>query len=125
MEMQERKRWVFLGLPFTFTKYHFSDELLTITEGFFTRKENSCYMYRITDVELKKSLGERIFGLGTITCFTSDTTHPTLQILHIKHSRDVKNMLLETTEAHRIKRRTVNMQNLDADNIEDIYSYQD
>lgn len=125
MEMKERKRWLFLGLPFTFTKYHFTDEILTITEGFFNRKENSCYMYRITDIELKRTLIERLFRLGTIVCYTSDTTHPTLKIMHIKHSKDVKSMLLEVTEAHRIKRRTVNMQNLDADGLEEVEEYTD
>ena len=29
-EYVERKRWVFLGLPFTFTKYTINDEVITI-----------------------------------------------------------------------------------------------
>ncbi|WP_317853903.1 PH domain-containing protein [Chakrabartyella piscis] len=117
MQMTEKKRWVFFGLPFTFTTYLIEDEMLTITEGIFNRKENSCYMYKVTDVELKRSFGERIFGLGTVICYTGDVTHPTLSLQHIKNSKLVKTTLLEVSEAHRIKRRTVNMQNIGMDDM--------
>lgn len=118
MYMKERKRWLFLGLPFTFTVYEITDERLTITEGFFSKRENACYMYKVSDVERRASLLERMVGLGTVICYTSDVTHPTLELKHIKHSKDVMEALLEASEAHRIKRRTVNMQSLDADDLE-------
>ncbi len=119
MKLIERKRWLFFGLPFTFTTYELTDELLTIREGFLNRKENSCYMYKISDVELKRSLLERVFGLGTIVCHTSDVTHAILTLKYIKNSIKVKNELLRVTEEHRIKRRTVNMQNISADDVVD------
>ncbi len=118
MNLKERKRWLFFGLPFTFTTYELTDELLTIKEGFLNRKENSCYMYKITDVVLNRSFFERIFGLGTIVCHTGDTTHPTITLIHIKNSVVVKEALLKVTEEHRIKRRTVNMQSINADDLE-------
>lgn len=105
---KERKRWLLLGLPFTFTKYIIKDDLVTINQGFFKKIENDCYMYKIQDVELSASLGERICGLGTITCFTGDTTHPKLVILHVKHSKMIKNYILEASEAARMRRRTLN-----------------
>ena len=37
---RQRKRWVFLGLPFTFTKYHIKEECVTINKGFFNKIEN-------------------------------------------------------------------------------------
>ena len=39
MEFKERKRWVFLGLPFTFTTYTIKEDLVTIDEGILNRKE--------------------------------------------------------------------------------------
>ncbi|MCR5798524.1 MAG: PH domain-containing protein [Lachnospiraceae bacterium] len=112
MGFVERKRWLFLGLPWTFTKYTVTEDVLTIDEGLINTKENDCYMYKITDVELDVSLMERICGLGTIKCITGDKTHPVLLIKHIKHSKDVKNYILEESEKARIRRRTVNMQDI-------------
>lgn len=120
MEYYERKRWLFLGLPFTFTKYYIKEDMLTIATGFFKIVENDCYMYKVQDVQLTRSLMERIFGLGTIVCHTGDTTHPTLTILHIKHSRKIKDFILQASEEARIKRRTVNMLDIGSDTMEEI-----
>lgn len=109
MEYVERKRWVFLGLPFTFTKYIIKEEVITIDNGFLNKTENDCYMYKVQDVTLKKSFFERMAGLGTIVCYTGDTTHPELILSHIKNARTIKDFILKESEEARIKRRTVNM----------------
>ena len=107
-EFVERKRWLFLGLPFTFTKYIIKENVLTIDSGFFKKVENDCYMYKIQDVELNATLMERAFGLGTVICYTGDTTHPKLSLVHIKNARAVKDFILEASETARLKRRTIN-----------------
>lgn len=107
-EFVERKRWVFLGLPFTFTKYTIKENVITINSGLINKAENDCYMYKVQDVELTTSLMERMFGLGTVVCFTGDTTHSKLILTHIKNAREVKNFILEYSEQARMKRRTLN-----------------
>ena len=80
----------------------------TVDTGFFNREENDCYMYKVQDVKLTTTLLERIFGLGTITCYTGDVTNAELKLIHIRKSKEVKNYLLKASEAARMKRRTLN-----------------
>ena len=115
MEFRERKRCVFFGLPFTFTIYTVKEEVLTVDTGFLSKEENDCYMYKVQDVTLKTSLLERIFGLGTIICYTGDTTNPQLVMAHIKNARAIKDFILEQSEIARRKRRTMNTLDIGAD----------
>lgn len=121
----ERQRLLFFALPWTFTKYEIRDNDLTIINGFLTVHENDCYMYKISDVEITRSLMQRIFGLATITCFTSDVTDKTITMKNIKHGREIKDFLLSASEAARLRRKTVSMQNIgfDADDIHDLQDH--
>ncbi len=120
MEFNERKRWLFFALPFTFTVYTVKEDMITIEEGFFHKKENDCYMYKVQDVQLQRSLIERLFGIGTVKCFTGDTTHKDLLIHHVRHAKEIKDFILDASEKARIKRRTVNMLDIGADEMSDI-----
>ena len=110
----ERKRWVFFGLPFTFTKYTVTPSLITTKQGLFNTTEDDCYMYKVQDVKLSTSLFERIFGLGTITCYTGDITNPELKLIHIKHTKEIKTYLLKQSEVARIRRRTLSTMDISA-----------
>lgn len=118
-EFVEKKRWLFLGMPFTFTKYYIKENTITIDSGLLKKVENDCYMYKVQDVELVTSLMERIFGLGTVVCFTGDTTHPKLVLEHIKNAKEIKNYILEASEEARMKRRTLNTLDIGAADLAD------
>lgn len=105
---KQRKRWLFFGLPFSFTVYTVKEDMITINTGFFKRIENDCYMYKVQDVQHTASFIERIFGLGSVVCFTGDTTHPKLMLEHIRMSKEIKNFILEASERARMRRRTLN-----------------
>ncbi|MDD3367304.1 MAG: PH domain-containing protein [Lachnospiraceae bacterium] len=122
MEYQEKKRWLFLGLPLTFTDYYIKEDILTVDSGFLNKRENDCYMYKIQDVELERSLMERIFGLGTVVCYTGDTTNPKLLLEHIRNAKEVKDFILDASEKARIKRRTLNTLNINAGEMNDLDS---
>ncbi len=109
MEFVERKRWLFLGLPFTFTKYTLKEDMITIKTGLFKTVEHDCYMYKVQDVEHAATMIEKLFKLGTITCYTGDSTHPKLIIEHVRNSKAIKEFILKESEEARLKRRTVNM----------------
>ena len=115
----EKKRSLFFGLPLSFTTYVIGDELLTTKEGLLKIVENDCYLYKIQDVTLSRSLMERIFGLSTVICHTGDTTSPQLILKHIKNGAEIKEYLVKTSDDERLKRRTINTLNISADEIGD------
>ena len=123
VEFVEKKRWLFLVLPFNFTKYVIKEDMITVDTGVFTKVENDCYMYKVQDVEHTASIWERMVGLGTIVCYTGDTTHPKLLIEHIRNSKAIKEFILKESEEARLKRRTVNMLDIgsgEAGDIDDV-----
>ena len=117
---KERKRILFLGLPWTFTRYIITDDLITTKVGFLRVEENDCYMYKVQDVKLTVTLIERILRLGTITCYTGDVTNPQLILKHVRKAREIKNYLLKASEEARRKRRTLNTLNIGAEELDDM-----
>lgn len=113
MNYKEKKRSMFFGLPWTFTSYTITDEIITVDAGLLNKQENDCYMYKVIDVRLESSLLERILGLGTVHCFTGDVTDQDLKLLHIRHAKEIKDFILKQSEQERMKRKTLNMQHLD------------
>ena len=101
---QDRKRIIF-GLPWTFTKYRLTKEKLCIETGFLNKHEEEIRLYRIMDLSLRRPLGQRIFGLGTIHCCTADRSTPEFDILRIKNASDVKEMLSDMVEQQRDEKR--------------------
>ncbi|MDO5294744.1 MAG: PH domain-containing protein [bacterium] len=108
MEYVEKKRTKLFGLPWTFTKYMIDDEKVTIRSGFLSIVEDDAYMYKIQDVRLVQSFLERLSRIGTIICYTGDTTHPELKLVHIRRAPEIKAYLMKASEQARIKRRTIN-----------------
>ena len=96
------------------------EDMITVDTGVFTKVENDCYMYKVQDVEHTASIWERMVGLGTIVCYTGDTTHPKLLIEHIRNSKQIKEFILKESEEARLKRRTVNMLDIGSGEIGDI-----
>lgn len=101
---QERRR-NFLGLPWTFTKYRLDENRLYIHTGLFSTTEDEIRLYRITDVTLKRSFWQRIFGMGTIHCDSSDATTQHFDVRNIKHPKAVKDMISQLVDECRLRNR--------------------
>jgi len=101
--MRERKRWGFFGIPWTFTKYILTEKKIIIQKGLLRSTENEILMYRVTDMELTRTLFQKMFGIGTLTVYSHDKTNPTLEIKNIKHVREFKDTLSDAVEKDRIR----------------------
>lgn len=100
---QDRKRWTFFGLPLYFTKYSLTKNRLFISSGLLTSIYDEVRLYRITDVSVKRTLFQKIFGLGSIFCKSSDKTLGDFEIKNIKKVLEVNKQLSELVEEERKK----------------------
>ncbi len=114
---KDRKRTLF-GLPWSFTKYSLSDDRLFISTGFFNTKEDEVRLYRIMDISLNRTLGQRMFGLGTIKCCSADKTLGDFEIKNIKKSKDVKELLSEMVEDERNRKKVTSREFIDHEDSE-------
>lgn len=100
---KDRKR--FLGMPLSFTRYRMTDDRLIVETGLFNLKIEEVLLYRVRDISLSLSMGQRIFGVGTITLQCSDQTSPTLPLRNIKKARLVKEIIHHQVEENKIARK--------------------
>lgn len=101
--IKERKRWLFLGLPLTFTTYTLTDKKLILKQGFFSTNEDEILLYRILDISKRRSFLEKITGIGTLEVYSSDKTNPQLQLVHIRHVDEFHTFLSENVEKERLR----------------------
>lgn len=111
---KDRKRTIF-GLPWSFTKYRLTEEKLFITTGLFNTKEEEIRLYRIMDLTLSRSFGEKIFALGTIHLCSADQSTPEIDLKRIKKSHDVRDLISDSVEKQRTEKGIVSREFLDSD----------
>ena len=99
----DRKRH--FGLPISFTKYSLSEDRLFRETGLLNLNEEEVLLYRVRDVSLSRSLWQRIFGVGTITVHSSDKTSATLEVINVKDSKSVKELIFTNVEKAKEERR--------------------
>ena len=93
------------GLPVTFTKYSMSDDRIFCEKGLLNMKFEEILLYRVRDISMKITLGQRIFGVGSILLQSSDKTAPVLEIKNVKNPRQVKEMIHQQVEQVKEQRR--------------------
>ena len=93
------------GLPITFTKYSMSDDRIFCEKGLLNMKFEEILLYRVRDISMKITLGQRIFGVGSILLQSSDKTAPVLEIKNVKNHRQVKEMIHQQVEQVKEQRR--------------------
>lgn len=100
---KDRKRR--LRLPLSFTRYALSGDRLFCETGFLNLRADEVLLYRVQDLELTMTLGQRIFGVGTICVHSSDKSLPHLDLKNVKRPREVKELIHRSVEEAKDKRR--------------------
>ncbi len=99
---QDRKR-TFLGLPLSFTKYMLTEDRLFVEKGLLTTVLDEENLYRVRDVRVTRTLGQKLFGLGTVTVYSTDTSNGETILKSIKHPIEVKEEIVRLVELARKK----------------------
>ena len=100
---KDRKRY--WGLPLSFTRYAVSDDRLFLSTGLLNIKDEEILLYRVRDLSMTRTLGQRIFGVGSITVTSSDKSQPTLLIKNVKNPVAVKELIHTQVEDMKIRRK--------------------
>lgn len=110
------RKHTFLGFPFSFTVFSVSEDRFFVKRGFFNITEDEVRLYRVLDISLKQTLGQRILGLGSIELKTSDKSLKNFIIESVCHARDVKELLSEKVENQRKENRISGREYMGYDN---------
>ena len=109
MKTNVKKLWSdkkrILGMPISFTTYSLSDDRLFVDKGLVRLQSDEILLYRVRDLSVSQTLGQRIFGVGSIIVQSSDKTSPVLEIRNIKTPFDVKELLHQHVEKMKLERR--------------------
>ena len=92
-------------MPLSFTRYQLSEDRLFLSQGFLNIKDDEVLLYRVRDIDTRRNLWQRLFGVGTVTVLSSDRTTPTLVLKNVKNPLFVKELIHKQVEEMKLKRR--------------------
>lgn len=104
-----------LGLPISFTNYRLDSGRLFRKSGILVRKEDQLMLYHIRDLEVRVSLWQRIFGVGTVTVVGADATTPRLELENVRNPDNVRDLLYKYSEQDKQRRRMTRTEFIDSD----------
>lgn len=98
----DRKR--ILGMPISFTRYSVDASRLYCKAGLFTTTTDELMLYRVLDIKLRRTLGQKLFGVGTITLYTADQSHHEQNLINIRKPDAVRKFLSKLIEHERMEK---------------------
>lgn len=94
-----------MGMPLSVTRYALTEDRLFLSVGFFSMKDDELLLYRVRDITTRRSLWQRLFGMGTVTIISTDKSQPTLVLKNIKRPLEVKELIHRQVEEMKLQRR--------------------
>lgn len=90
-----------LWWPISFHRYEMKNGRVFYTKGLFSTTVDEVLIYRITDIRLKRTLMQKIFGTGTIVLSLRGDSESELALINIKNPNNVRDMLSNAVESSR------------------------
>jgi uncharacterized membrane protein YdbT with pleckstrin-like domain len=87
-----------LGMPISFTTYSITEDRLFVKTGFLNTALEEILLYRVRDLSFRQSLGQKIFGVGSVIVHSSDKTNAHCELKNIKMPMEVKELLHKHVE---------------------------
>ena len=100
---EDRKRY--FGFPISFTRYRLSHDRLFVETGVLRFQEEEVLLYKIQDLHLTITLGQRFCGVGTVSVISADQTAPRVDLVNIKRPKQVKEQIHRLMEDSKLRRR--------------------
>ena len=85
------------------TRYRLTSQRLFKEVGIVSRTISEIELIRIDDVAVKRTLTDRMFGLGTVTLVSSDRDEPRLELVGVDAPIDVKERIRECVQQRRAR----------------------
>lgn len=96
--------FVVQALRIATTKFVITDETIDMQKGIFFIQKDFLEIYRIKDYRIEASFWLRLFHLSNFIIYSSDKTHPQLEIKGIKEADEFYHCLREKVENERRKK---------------------
>ena len=111
----------FMWFPISFTKYEIKNERLYPETGLFNTHYDELLLYRITDLCLKRSLAQKIFGTGTIVLSTKADSDKEVLLKNVKNPKEVKDLISHLVEEARDRKKVIGKEFFDdsSDDLDD------
>ena len=109
-----------LGLPWTFTVYSFDKECFYLDTGILNKRQDELRLYRILDITVTRSFGQRIFGMGSILINSSDKSLKDFKIKNIKDVLLVRGQLSQLVENNREEKHVMSREFISDSDDDDI-----
>ncbi len=92
----------FMWWPLSFQTYEIRNDRLYQSKGLFSTTYDELLLYRITDMTLKQTFWQRIFGTGTILLATRGDSDAVIRLENIAHPHKVRDLFSQQVEQARI-----------------------
>lgn len=119
-EIVWKDRKHFMWFPITFTKYTVRKGRIYVDRGLFNSVQDQTLLYRITDIQLRRSLPQKIFGTGTVVLVAKADMTSEIFLENIKNPQQVNDLFADMIEEARKQRNVVGKEFFSSDREHDL-----